>query len=316
MHSAFAVFAIFAMLFVGHVAEAAKAPKPDWSYVQKRLKKAKFKQSFINDLKRIYDHKHFTRVLEFNVLLYLRQTDYHQPQVSREAVNDVRNFLAKNKSAFARAEKLYSVPPPVISSLLWLESRHGQNKGVYHVASVYLHLLQAERPTVVRYLKASVPRYNKKPPKGTPAKVAQRARTKAEWALAELKALQNMYNRDAKLVRELKGSFSGAFGMAQFIPSSYVKFARAYSKKRAPNLTRADDAIMSVAHYLKKSGWKNGKKGTHKKALMKYNNSEDYAKAILSLADRVAPENLQVRRDVSGSGTKAKSTKKSKKKKK
>lgn len=265
------------------------APEPDWTYVEKKLNAAKMPKAFINDMRRIYNPKDFLKVLEMNILLYLRNTDYHQPQVSTDAVTDIKKFLDKNKGPFADAEKKYSVSAPTISALLWLESRHGANKGSFHVASVFLHLVQADRPTVQRYLKASLPKYTTNYDKGMQAKITKRSKAKADWAMAEIKAMAGIDKKDRNVLKNLKGSFSGAFGMSQFLPSSYLTYAKPYKKGHSPDLSKSDDAIVSVANYLKLNGWRNAQARSHKRALMRYNNSEDYAKAILSLASRAGP---------------------------
>lgn len=264
-------------------------PAADWSYVEKRLRQEKFPKWFITDMKRIYQPQNFIKVLELNILLYLRNTDYHRPQVSGDAVGEVRDFVLHNHKFFDAIEKRYGVPRETISSLLYIETRHGANKGSFHVASVYLHLLQADRPSVVRYLKARLPAYTTNYDKGMQMKIAKRAKQKADWALSETKALREIDRRDKSIVKNLKGSYSGAFGMAQFIPSSYVALAKAYRSGKNADLGKPEDAITSVAHYLHRHGWRKNQRRTHKRALMKYNNSEDYADAILGLARRATP---------------------------
>ncbi len=75
--------------------------------------------------------------------------------------------------------------------------------------------------------------------------------------------------------------------MPQFLPSSYLSFARAIAPKTQPNLDEADDAIMSVAFYLKQHGWRAADPTSRVKALMAYNNSADYANAILALSEKL-----------------------------
>ena len=77
--------------------------------------------------------------------------------------------------------------------------------------------------------------------------------------------------------------------MPQFLPSSYVHFARSVNPKTQPALDQADDAIMSVAYFLKMHGWKTRQTKSHVKALKAYNNSLDYANAILTLAKKSSP---------------------------
>jgi membrane-bound lytic murein transglycosylase B len=292
----FLTLAPMALLYCSFaVAGAKEAPGSDWTYVQKRLTQAQLPASFIAEMKKIYKPNDFIKVLELNILLFLRQTDYHTPQVSTDAIGEVRSFVDRNKKAFDRMENEYGITREAISSLLYIETRHGANKGSFHVASVFLSLLQADRPTVTRYLKSRIPHHRSKADKALQAKITKRSKQKADWALAEIKALSDIHKRDKKVLTSLKGSFSGAFGMAQFIPSSYVNMARALKKGKSADLSKPDDAIASVAHYLFESGWRKKKTSSHKRALMRYNNSEDYAEAILSLAKRATPTKVAQR---------------------
>lgn len=59
-------------------------------------------------------------------------------------------------------------------------------------------------------------------------------------------------------VRQLKGSYAGAFGMGQFMPSSYRQYAIS-DHQAAPDLSNQPaDAILSVANYFEKHGWQRG----------------------------------------------------------
>lgn len=259
------------------------AVQPDWSYAEKRMRKAGLKSRFIKNLKAHYETEKFTQVVELNLLLFLRKADYHGVQVSPEAVADVRKFMMANPGAVKRAQSEHGVPGSVVASLLWLESRHGQNKGEFHVPSAYVHLVQSERLSVQQHLQVAAKNFTRKVTPKARKEITKRTKKKAEWALAELKAIQTMQNGNPKTVAGLRGSFAGAFGMPQFIPSSFVKYAKSAAKKRPADLGRADDAILSVAYYLKANGWKKANK-SHVASLMKYNNSKDYANAILKLA--------------------------------
>jgi membrane-bound lytic murein transglycosylase B len=283
---------VLALLSVFFISAAEKpnsvvsVPKADWPYVEKKLKKSGFKPSFVRALKKHYETKHFETVVKLNVLLFLVTSNYHGVQVSEEGVKNVRSFLAKNEKFFAQAEKEYGVSRHVIASLLWIETRHGENQGSFHVASSYLHLLQADRKPVIDFLQSKAADYNSKVTKKQRREIVTRTKTKGDWALKELQALQKLYFKNAKLATTLRGSFSGAFGLPQFLPSSYQHWARASQKKAVADLYKPSDAICSVANYLKQHGWKAAKNKTHLKALMKYNNSRDYAEAILKLAER------------------------------
>jgi membrane-bound lytic murein transglycosylase B len=275
-----------ALALVAFSLSAAHAVAPDWAYVERRLNKAGLDKTFIAFVRDTYEPAGFEGMIELNCLLFLRKTDYHGPQVSDEAISQVKTFITQNKKAFDGAQKKYGVPPSVIAGLMWIESRYGENQGRFHVTSAFANIVQADRPSMIRHLQATgEPRFTKHLTAKNRREIAAKARTKAKWAIGELKSMQTMYERDKKLVRTLHGSFAGAFGMPQFLPSSYVHYARA-AGKGTPDLSKAADAIHSVAFYLKDNGWRQSQPSSFEKALLKYNHSTDYAHAILKLASR------------------------------
>ncbi len=266
---------------------SAQMPDTDWAYVRTQLKLAGLSQPFIKDLEKNYETKDFEEVVRLNVLLFLKKSDYHGSQVTDQAASDVADFASEHKDRLKKAEALYGVPGKVVASLLWLESRYGKNLGRFHVPSVYLDLVQAPRSNVQTYLLTQTGRYIDHVTSAQKRKIIKRTHDKAKFALGELLALQKAFNWKWNLAEDFRGSFSGAFGMPQFLPSSYVHFARAVKPKAQPELSEPDDAIMSVAYFLKMHGWKTRRKSTHVQALRAYNNSLDYANAILTLANKL-----------------------------
>lgn len=261
----------------------------DWKYVEKKLKKSGFSKNYINALKQTYVDKDLKTVTKLNVLLFLKTVDYHGVQVKESSAQEIQPFLEKHQTIFEKTEQDFGVPRNVIASLLWVETRHGKVQGQFHVPSVFLNLIQCERKEVLKYLQATATEFAPKVTARQRRDIVKRAKKKASWAIQELKALEYLYKKDRDKLSLLYGSFSGAFGIPQFIPSSYKAYARTPTQKAAPDLTIPDDAIYSVGHYLKKHSWKNEKKKTHVKTLMKYNNSRDYAEAILKLAAMLEP---------------------------
>ena len=112
----------------------------------------------------------------------------------------------------------------------------------------------------------------------------QKLQKKKTWALHELKSLLHMgkkYNFD---LMTLRGSYAGAFGMPQFLPSSYLKWSAAYNNKRQADLFKAQDAIYSVGNYLKAFGYRrNGKLMKNRKSVWFYNHSDVYVDTIYSV---------------------------------
>lgn len=256
----------------------------DWSYVEKRLKKAGLKKDFIAAVQSTYDDKDIETVIKLNVLLFLKKANYHAVQVSDNGAENIRSFLEVHKDIFAKTEKDFGVGPAVIASLLWMETRHGANYGRFHVASVFVNLLQAERSESLTFLQENAASFDANVSKKNRREIERRTKIKSKWALQELKSLQWLYQKDPEKFKTLYGSFSGAFGMPQFLPTSYKAYAKTTKKNSAPDLFTADDSIYSVGNYLKKHGWKQQKPKGHTRSLMRYNNSRDYAEAILRLA--------------------------------
>ena len=267
-----------------HASGAPARLESDWTYVRSKLTKSGFSPTFITLLKSVYEPKHIARVCELNVLLYLRRHDDHGPQANDDGSTKVRAFVTEHAAAFEAAHAKYGVDPLVIASLMYIESRYGRNVGHFHVASVFLDLLQSDRPAVIAHLRAAAPAFRPKITAAIRRDIARRAARKSKWALQELIALRSIYQRDPKILLTLHGSFAGAVGMPQFLPSSYLVYARAAHNGTPPDLTKPEDAILSVANYLHRSGWRQSVHASHERALMKYNQSADYARAIMKLA--------------------------------
>jgi membrane-bound lytic murein transglycosylase B len=264
-----------------------KGPKPDWAYVEKRLSKAGFEKSFINALKSNYQAKNFDQVVELNLLLYLRKDNYHGPQVKEKDVSKaLHSFVKTHHKTLKEAERKFGVTPGHIAGLLWMETRHGKNQGHFHVPSVFAHLLQADRPQVVAHLKETAKKYTKVDRK-IQKEIDSRVKRKSNWALAELKAIAAIYKKNKNALKQWQGSFAGAFGMPQFLPSSYLAYSKTIRKGGIADLRRADDSIMSVANYLHMNGWVKARPKTYEKALYRYNNSHDYTNAIMNLSKKV-----------------------------
>src|SRR6185295_4677041 len=74
-----------------------------------------------------------------------------------------------------------------------------------------------------------------------------------------LAIMQLIENGSATRDQFRKGSFAGALGQTQFMPSTFLKYGRDYDKDGKQDLwTNSGDALASAANYLTASGWKKG----------------------------------------------------------
>ena len=85
----------------------------------------------------------------------------------------------------------------------------------------------------------------------------------------------------------IKGSWAGAFGLCQFVPSAYLNYAVDGDGDGRVDLFNVVDAMASIANYLKCSGWEKGSLAKKKKAIYAYNHCDNYVKAVLAYAKAI-----------------------------
>jgi membrane-bound lytic murein transglycosylase B len=108
------------------------------------------------------------------------------------------------------------------------------------------------------------------------------AKRKSSGAYKELKAFLSYTAKENMDPAAVSGSYAGAMGIAQFMPTNILVLARDGNDDGQINLFDHADAIASIANYLKENGWYPGVDG--KKAydvIYKYNHSQQYVDTIL-----------------------------------
>lgn len=229
------------------------------------------------------------RLLKLNVTNFAQKPDYSFNH-NKASVRKVREFIRAHDSVLSKAEKAYDVPAEVIASILWVETKWGAVMGTTHVPSVYLSLmLSTDSAMVEEYIEAVMRQRVLDSSKRDSVRgvVQARALKKTQWAAEQLKALDSI-QRDGTLdIMSLRGSWAGAFGLSQFLPSSYRSWAVDGNSDKEINLDHISDAVHSVANYLATNGW--GPTTEQRRAAVHhYNNSQAYVDAVLTLARKVA----------------------------
>ena len=280
---------------VGYTARVGQSDlvAADIEWIRKKMHRIGFSNSFTEESVKYYEPQNFATVVKLNLLGFLQPSGAHLTELDTKAIRNSTDFIKDNTEAFQAAEKKFNVPAEVVSSLLWIETRHGDDMGTFHIVSVYLHLLQAKRPKNLASLTKLAVLKNKEVKKYNTAKevrnlMKERSISKAKWAEEQLIALAQIRKKKHLDLVSLRGSYAGAFGLPQFIPSSYRDYAEALVPGATPNITKPNDAIMSVANYLQKNGWQIDNQEAQVAALMKYNNSRDYANGILNISEKVS----------------------------
>ncbi|MBK7987996.1 MAG: lytic murein transglycosylase [Ignavibacteria bacterium] len=229
-------------------------------------------------------------LVKINVTGYRKPTDYSQHH-DAYSVNKGISFMEQHSRDLDSAAAKYNVPKQAITAILWIETKFGKITGNHSIASVFLSVALANRPENIEKNK-NVVRQELSEKKDTTGlyelekKIEQRANKKSAWAIDQLMALDSMRSRYHADVLDIKGSFAGAFGLSQFLPSSYRSWAVDGDGDGKINLFDEQDAIFSVANYLSVNGWRKDRE-SHEKAVFHYNNSKDYVSAVLTLAEKL-----------------------------
>jgi membrane-bound lytic murein transglycosylase B len=83
----------------------------------------------------------------------------------------------------------------------------------------------------------------------------------------------------------IKGSYAGAMGISQFMPSNIPELAKDGNNDGSIDLFNHADAIASIAFYLKHHGWKPGiSRQKAEKVVHHYNHSERYVDTVLKIS--------------------------------
>jgi membrane-bound lytic murein transglycosylase B len=228
------------------------------------------------------------KYLKINVIGFLNKTDYSN-NYDRKSVRKANEFIDDKYEVLNECEEKFGVPKEIITAILWIESKHGSYLGNNHIISVYLSAALADRPEFIEMnIKSLHELYHGDSIQlaGLEETVRKRAAKKSQWALNELLALEEIYRNNALQVLDLQGSWAGAFGMSQFLPSSYNKWAIDGNGDGVIDLFNSDDAIYSIANYLTINGWGNTYQ-SQRASLYHYNNSNDYVDAVLILAGKL-----------------------------
>jgi len=154
--------------------------------------------------------------------------EYRPIFITDRRISQGVEFWRQHEAALARAEQEYGVPAQVIVAIIGVETSYGGNTGSYRVIDA-LSTLGFDYPP------------------------------RAEFFRKELKQFLLLAREQQVDPLTLKGSYAGAMGLPQFMPSSFRAYAVDFDGDGHINIwSDPDDAIGSVASYFKRHGWVTG----------------------------------------------------------
>lgn len=179
---------------------------------------------------------------------------YQEKLVTNDRVEKGVQFWQENAASLNKASEQFGVPPEIIVAIIGIESLYGEKKGKWPVIQA-LSTLAFDYPPRSKFFRKE---------------------------LEEFLLLVREQGFDAL---SILGSYAGAIGSPQFMPSSYRRYAIKFAGQSQSDLVNnMDDVIGSVANYFHVYGWKSGESIAHQAKV-----SGDKYK-LVNTADRKNPK--------------------------
>jgi membrane-bound lytic murein transglycosylase B len=218
-------------------------------------------------------------------------TQYRDRLLTKDRISKGRQFLTQNNPMLSSAEKKYGVPKEVIAAIIGVETNYGANVGK-------VRLIDSLTTLSLYYPRRSA------------------------FFRAELGSLFLYSNENRIEPTALMGSYAGAFGWGQFMPSSAIKLGVDFDGDgRVDLVSNPNDAIGSIGNYLHNAGWQSGLQlfartrssresnltmkgdgedekyivGKNFRAILRYNRSRNYAMIVAQLAESLKDPQVQKR---------------------
>tara|TARA_B100001093_G_scaffold508234_1_gene570054 strand:+ start:333 stop:1334 length:1002 start_codon:yes stop_codon:yes gene_type:complete len=171
--------------------------------------------------------KYLPKVIEYDRYqpeFYEDTKTYISKRTSKQKLNNGINFYLNNKIIIDNVENEFSVEKELLLALMGIETNFGKYVGKMDILSSLATLSFDKR--------------------------------RSEFFTKELILLLQLIDTNKINYKTLYGSWAGAFGFFQFMPSTITNYAIDHNKDNYIDLKNNEDAYPSAANYLKKMGWK------------------------------------------------------------
>jgi len=280
----FFVAVIMALSFILSPASvAAETGQGHFEALQKRLVQDGFEAERIQALYRRPDVQFEIKTVSRFFAHREGSLNYDQ-FATRRSIRKARKYMKTYKAELARAEKKYGVDKEIITAIILVETQLGTVTGSRPV----LNSLSTFAALSDREVRESAWRQISNPSNLSREEFESWSDRKSSWAYAELKSFLTYTEREKMDPVGISGSYAGALGIAQFMPSNIIAYAQDGNQDGRVDLHDHADAIASIASYLKSYGWVPGidRKKAYR-VVFQYNHSKYYVNIILKIADRL-----------------------------
>jgi len=187
--------------------------------------------------------------------------EYRKIFVKESRIKSGVKFYKQNKDLIEKVAKQYKVDPMVILTIAGVESNYGVHHSQFSVFnSLYTQIHEIPR--------------------------------RSKWASRELAAFLEYCFNDQLDPQETGGSYAGAFGFGQFIPSSFNRYSVDYNEDGVREPYGWPDVLGSIANYLRMNGYQPNssnydRDGDIWDAIYAYNHADNYVMAVLELMEKI-----------------------------
>lgn len=214
------IFCIPQLVFA-HFADKPEVKK----FIQQMVHKHHFHQT---QLVALFNHVKIRPAVMRSVKAPLEQKPWYTYQmlfVTEWRIRQGVEFWNKHQAVLERAEKIYGVPASIIVATIGVETKYGKNIGEHRVIDALSNIAFSDSP-------------------------------RAPFFRSELEQFLLLTREQHLDPLKVMGSYAGAIGQPQFMPSSYRHYAVNFAGNPKIDLNHNEvDIIGSVANYYKKHGW-------------------------------------------------------------
>jgi membrane-bound lytic murein transglycosylase B len=198
------------------------------------------------------------------------------------SIQKAKSYMERHGAFLEKAERGYGVDREVITAIILVETRLGEVTGNRSILNSLSTMASLSEPGIRETMWDRFGRESRRQREDFDGWCDRKSR----WAYDELKAYMRYTARENIDPIQVAGSYAGALGIAQFMPTSIIRHARDGNEDGRIDLFDHADAIASVASYLKHYGWRPGieKKAAYQ-VIHHYNMSKYYVNAILKITD-------------------------------
>jgi len=206
--------------------------------------------------------------------------------LEKYAVNKSISYLKTHERSLKRIEGYFGVSAPVVVAILSVETACGTYLGRFNAVNILVTQALSLEPEIYHQIYDQIPHKEKQ--HLAHQNIKKRLRKKSIMAYRELKALLTYTRRHKIDPLSIQGSSEGAIGIPQFLPSNIKRYGYDGNGDGKIDLFQHEDAIASVASFLKTYRWSEDRSYQKKKRIIRrYNPSNYYASTVLTLADKL-----------------------------